>query len=131
MKIKTVILENIVINVWFCIYLLHCMLLYFFRLYTAASAVVNNKTTNCLDVQTLKDLLRDLFLTPRLNDSLIILDDACSEVVLRHFDIGCKCVITTQNKNILCREDAKFIEVRISLKKNGLFPTKLFCFFIE
>lgn len=73
--------------------------------------MVKNKITHCLDAQILKDLLRELFLTNELSDSLLILDDACSEDVLSYFDIGCKCVITTQNKNILRKEDAIFIEV--------------------
>lgn len=86
-------------------------------MYTAASSIIENKITHCLDAQVLKDLLKDLFLTRELNDSLLILDDACSEDVLSYFDIGCKCVITTQNKNILRKEDAIFIEVRTGFSK--------------
>lgn len=92
-------------------------------MYNAAGSVIENKTTASLDVQILKDLLEKLLLDPRLSDALIILDDACSDV-LSYFDIGCKCVITTQNKTILRQEDAIFIEVS-SITNQQLFSKKL------
>ncbi|KAJ8962331.1 hypothetical protein NQ318_018313 [Aromia moschata] len=83
------------------------------RLYLTASSIIQNKTTPCPDdVNKVKDLLINLFLQPRLENALIILDDACSNKVLMHFDIKCKTVITTQNRKILCQEEGIFVEVK-------------------
>ncbi|XP_060523741.1 uncharacterized protein LOC132700438 isoform X2 [Cylas formicarius] len=70
------------------------------------------------DVQILKEHLINIFLEERLNNALIILDDVCSSEVLKLFDIGCRTVVTTQDKNILGREDAHFVEVKTGFSLN-------------
>nr|CAH7740325.1 unnamed protein product [Callosobruchus chinensis] len=99
------------------------------RLYTAASSITENKISHChVDIERLKDSLIRLFMDEKLQNSLVILDDACSEDVLTYFDIRCKTVITTQNRNILRNEDADFVAVNFgfSLEESlDLFKTSL------
>ncbi|XP_050500379.1 apoptotic protease-activating factor 1-like isoform X2 [Diabrotica virgifera virgifera] len=83
------------------------------RLYTAASSIIETKTSHCLDdVDGLKNLLKKLFLEDRLKNSLIILDDASKTEVLTFFDIKAKTVITTQNRSILVGRNVTFVEVK-------------------
>ncbi|KAG5884486.1 hypothetical protein JTB14_001281 [Gonioctena quinquepunctata] len=93
-------------------------LLSMWRLYTAASDMISMKPSHQEDnVDKLKQLLVTLFLDNRLSNSLLILDDADNENILSCFDIKCKTVITTQNKNILRNEDAIFVEVKTGFSR--------------
>ncbi|XP_018564159.1 apoptotic protease-activating factor 1 isoform X2 [Anoplophora glabripennis] len=88
------------------------------RLYATASGIVDNRIFHCPDdVQNLRNLLKTLFFDSRLKGALLILDDACSDEVLSYFNIGCKTVITTQNKKILQREECLFVEVKTGFSR--------------
>lgn len=64
------------------------------------------------DILDLKERLKQLFLESRLKNALLILDDVCNTEVLKLFDIGCRTVITTQDKNILRNEAVHLVEVK-------------------
>lgn len=88
-------------------------------MYNTACSVLEKKTSHCPDdLEVLKDSLIKLFLENRLKNSLIILDDIGNNDVLTVFDLKCKTVITTQNKNIFYNKSGTiFVEVSLFFSK--------------
>ncbi|KAF5308658.1 hypothetical protein FQR65_LT06119 [Abscondita terminalis] len=63
-----------------------------------------------MEIEFLKSALRNLFIN-RYRDALLILDNVSLKEATNAFDVGCKTLITTQEKDIIFGNNSVFVEV--------------------
>lgn len=59
----------------------------------------------------IKDLLKNLFRSDNYRDSLLVLDDVFLPEATEAFDVGCKTLITTQDKDVVTGNNTIFLQV--------------------
>lgn len=65
------------------------------------------------EIETVKDLLKNMFRRGSFRDALLVLDNVSLKEATQAFDVGCKTLITTQQKDIVIGNNTEYIQVSV------------------